>query len=33
VGEDYVEIIAPTDGGGNQIFESKTLEFYIKVTD
>jgi hypothetical protein len=33
VGEDYVEIIAPTDGGGNQIFESKTLEFYIKVHD
>jgi hypothetical protein len=33
VGEDYVEIIAPTDGGGNQIFESKTLEFYIKVQD
>lgn len=33
VGEDYVEIIAPTDGGGNQIFESKILEFYIKVTD
>jgi hypothetical protein len=31
VGEDYVEIITPTDGGGNEIFESKTLEFYIKV--
>ncbi|AFU68647.1 hypothetical protein P700755_001813 [Psychroflexus torquis ATCC 700755] len=33
VGEDYVEIIAPTDKSGNQIFESKTLEFYIKVHD
>lgn len=32
VGEDYVEILAPTDSNGNRIFESKVLEFLIKVS-
>lgn len=32
VGEEYVEILAPTDRNGNRIFESKTLEFQINVS-
>lgn len=32
-GEDYVEILAPTDRNGNQIIESNTLEFLIKVSN
>lgn len=31
-GEDHVEIHAPTDINGNEIFETKTIEFYIKVS-
>ncbi|GAA0753450.1 hypothetical protein GCM10009433_05650 [Psychroflexus lacisalsi] len=31
VGEDYVEILAPTDRNGNQIFETKVYKFQINV--
>jgi hypothetical protein len=31
VGEDYVEILAPTDRNGNPIFETKVYEFQINV--
>ena len=31
VGEDYVEILAPTDRKGNQIFETKVYKFQINV--
>ncbi|SDG99979.1 hypothetical protein [Psychroflexus sediminis] len=31
VGEDYVEILAPTDSNGNRVFESKVFEFQINV--
>lgn len=31
VGEDYVEILAPTDRNGNRIFETKIYEFQIYV--
>ena len=31
VGEDYVEILAPTDRNGNQIFETKVFKFQINV--
>lgn len=31
-GEDYVEIFAPTDRNGNQVFESKVFEFQINVS-
>ncbi|MFO7701735.1 MAG: hypothetical protein R6V37_01940 [Psychroflexus maritimus] len=32
VGEDYVEILAPTDRNGNEIFETKTYTFQINVS-
>jgi hypothetical protein len=32
VGEDYVEILAPTDQNGNEVFESKTYMFQINVS-
>ena len=31
VGEDYVEIFAPTDRNGNEVFESNVLKFMIYV--
>ena len=31
VGQDYVEILAPTDRNGNQIFETKVFKFQINV--
>jgi hypothetical protein len=31
VGEDYVEILAPTDRNGNPIFETKVYDFQINV--
>ena len=31
VGEDYVEILAPTDRNGNPIFETKVYEFQINI--
>lgn len=33
LGEDYVEILAPTDRNGNEVFDTKTYTFQINVTN